>query len=218
MKKRKLKKFVLPTVYVMVMIALFVSISFLGSSLQGKVEYDNLSVDTIKDDVFPVISTPEDDNKNNPVEAEKKLKPFTSEKVLVSKSFYDMADDEAKQQQSLVYYEKTYLQNSGVLYSADEAFEIQAVMDGTVTNVKEDEILGKVIEITHNTNLKTVYYSLSEVNLKKDDAVVAGTVIGKSGDNNLTGEKENCLLFEVYYNGKAMDPEDFYNTNIKELQ
>ncbi len=219
MKKRKLKKFVLPTVYVMVMAVLFVSISFLGSSLKGKVQYDNFSVDAIKDNVTPVISTPDNEEKPNADAAFLKIvKPFTSEKVVVSKSFYDMKDDETKQQQSLVYYEKTYLQNSGILYAADEAFEVQAVMDGTVTNVKDDEILGKVIEITHNTNLKTVYYSLSEVNLKKDDAVKGGTVIGKSGDNNLAGEKENCLLFEVYYNGKAMDPEDFYNTDVKELQ
>ena len=44
-------------------------------------------------------------------------------------------------------------------------------MDGTVTKVSEDEILGKVVEITHNTNLKTVYYSLSEINVKKDSRI-----------------------------------------------
>lgn len=215
MKKRKLKSFVLPTVYVLVMALVFVSISFLGTSLQKKIDYDNLSVNAIKeDDVTPVVST---DNEKNTVEVAI-LKPFVSDKVVVSKSYYDMQDDESRQQQSLVYYEKTYLQNSGILYTADESYEIQAVMDGTVTKVTKDEILGNVVEITHNTNLKTVYYSLSEINVKKDDSVNAGTVIGKSGDNNLTGEKENCLLFEVYYNGSTMDPDDFYNMNIKDLQ
>lgn len=211
MKKRKLRAFVLPTIYVMVMAAIFVSISVLGSTLQETLEYDNLSVSAIKDKVVPVIST--DNNVKQNV-----LKPFTSEKVSVSKSYYDMQDDEVRQQNSLVYYEKTYLQNSGILYYADDAFEIQAVMDGTVTNVSKDEILGNVVEITHNTNLKTIYYSLSEINVKKDDSIVGGTVIGKSGDNNLTGEKENCLLFEVYFNGKTMDPDDFYNMNINDLQ
>ncbi|MDE6284850.1 MAG: M23 family metallopeptidase [Bacilli bacterium] len=215
MKKRKLKSFVLPTVYVLVMALVFVSISFLGTSLQEKIDYDNLSVNAIKDDkVTPVVST---DDEKNTVEVSI-LKPFVSDKVVVSKSYYDIKDDESRQQQSLVYYEKTYLQNSGILYTSDEAYEIQAVMDGTVTNVTKDEILGNVVEITHNTNLKTVYYSLSEINVKKDDSVNAGTVIGKSGDNNLTGEKENCLLFEVYYNGSTMDPDDFYNMSIKDLQ
>lgn len=215
MKKRKLKGFVLPTIYVMIMALVFVSISILGNALQVT-QYDkNLSVSALKKDVTPVIST---DNVNNtPAEVEI-LKPFTSDRVSVSKSYYDMKDDETRQQQSLVYYEKTYLQNSGVLYSADEGFEIIAVLDGTVTNVSEDEILGKVVEITHNTNLKTVYYSLSEINVKKDDVVSGGTVIGKSGDNNLTNEKENCLLFEVYYNGKTMNPINFYEMNLKDLQ
>lgn len=209
MKKRKLKGFVLPTVYIMVMAVLFVTISFLGNTLESKKEYGDMVVNSLIDEVVPVIK--EDTNKEI-------LKPYTSEKVSISKSYYDMTDDEARQQQSLVYYEKTYLQNSGVLYAADEAFEIQSVMDGTVTNIREDEILGKVIEITHNTNLKTVYYSLSEINVKKDDSVVSGAVIGKSGDNNLSNEKENCLLFEVYYNGSTLDPEDFYNMKIEELQ
>lgn len=211
MKRRKLKGFVLPTVYIMAMAVLFVSISFLGSTLQEQQKYSDLSVSALKSDVTPVVST--DDSNKQTI-----LKPFLSDKVQVSKSFYDMKDEEKDQQQSLVYYEKTYLQNSGVLYSADEEFEVQSVLDGTVTNVSKDDILGNVIEITHNTNLKTIYYSLSEINLKKDDAVVSGTVIGKSGDNNLANEKENCLLFEVYYNGTTIDPEDFYNMDIKELQ
>lgn len=211
MKKRKLKGFVLPTVYIMVMAVLFVSISFLGNILQEQQVYEDMSVSTIIDEDVPVI-------KNEEVSDKGILKPFSSNKVVISKSYYDMSDDEVRQQQSLVYYENTYLQNSGVLYTADEAFEIQAVLDGTVTNVTKDEILGNVVEITHNTNLKTIYYSLSEINVKKDDSIIGGTVIGKSGSNNLTNEKENCLLFEVYYNGTTLDPEDFYNLELENLQ
>ena len=116
------------------------------------------------------------------------------------------------------YYEQTYLQNSGVLYSSKEVFDVLSVLDGTVTNIFEDEILGNVVEITHNTNLKSLYYSLSEITVKKDDLVKSGQTIGKSGDNLLDDESENCLLLEVYYNGKTIDPEDFYNMNIDELQ
>lgn len=198
----------------MIMAVLFVSISFLGSALQSKQEYQDLSVNALKEDnTTPVIST---EPTGEPIASIQK--PYKSEKVSISKSYYNMQDDEKKQQQSLIYYENTYLQNTGVLYTADEEFEINAVLDGTVTNVSKDEILGNMIEITHNTNLKSIYYSLSEINVKKDDAVLAGTVIGKSGDNNLTSEKNNCLLFEVYYNGSTINPEDFYNMDTKDLQ
>lgn len=211
MKTKRLKKFVLPTVYVMVIGVLFISISFLGNILQSKVEYGNMAVSALKDNVTPVGKT------DNVVES-KIERPYVSSNVSISKSFYDMTDDEAKQQNSLVYYENTYLQNSGVLYSSTSAFDVICAIDGKVTNVSKDEILGNFVEITHNPNLKTIYYSLSEVQVKKDDTVMSGDVLGKSGDNSLNGETENCLLFEVYHNGTAIDPEDFYNMSIEDLK
>lgn len=211
MKTKRLKRFVLPTVYVMVIGVLFISISFLGNILQSKVEYGNMAVSALKDNVTPVGKT------DNVVES-KIERPYVSSNVSISKSFYDMTDDEAKQQNSLVYYENTYLQNSGVLYSSTSAFDVICAFDGKVTNVSKDEILGNFVEITHNPNLKTIYYSLSEVQVKKDDSVMSGDVLGKSGDNSLNGETENCLLFEVYHNGTAIDPEDFYNMSIEDLK
>ena len=211
MKTKRLKKFVLPTVYVMVIGVLFISISFLGNILQSKVEYGNMAVSTLKDNVTPVGKT------DNVVESRIE-RPYVSSNVSISKSFYDMTDDEAKQQNSLVYYENTYLQNRGVLYSSTSAFDVICAIDGKVTNVSKDEILGNFVEITHNPNLKTIYYSLSEVQVKKDDTVMSGDVLGKSGDNSLNGETENCLLFEVYHNGTAIDPEDFYNMSIEDLK
>lgn len=211
MKTKRLKKFVLPTVYVMVIGVLFISISFLGNILQSKVEYGNMAVSALKDNVTPVGKT------DNVVESRIE-RPYVSSNVSISKSFYDMTDDEAKQQNSLVYYENTYLQNSGVLYSSTSAFDVICAIDGKVTNVSKDEILGNFVEITHNPNLKTIYYSLSEVQVKKDDTVMSGDVLGKSGDNSLNGETENCLLFEVYHNGTAIDPEVFYNMSIEDLK
>ncbi len=211
MKTKRLKKFVLPTVYVMIIGVLFISISFLGNILQSKVEYGNMAVSALKDNVTPVGKT------DNVVESRIE-RPYVSSNVSISKSFYDMTDDEAKQQNSLVYYENTYLQNSGVLYSSTSAFDVICAIDGKVTNVSKDEILGNFVEITHNPNLKTIYYSLSEVQVKKDDTVMSGDVLGKSGDNSLNGETENCLLFEVYHNGTAIDPEDFYNMSIEDLK
>lgn len=211
MKTKRLKKFVLPTVYVMVIGVLFISISFLGNILQSKVDYGNMAVSALKDNVTPVGKT------DNVVESRIE-RPYVSSNVSISKSFYDMTDDEAKQQNSLVYYENTYLQNSGVLYSSTSAFDVICAIDGKVTNVSKDEILGNFVEITHNPNLKTIYYSLSEVQVKKDDTVMSGDVLGKSGDNSLNGETENCLLFEVYHNGTAIDPEDFYTMSIEDLK
>lgn len=210
MKTKRLKKFVLPTIYVMVIGVLFLSISLLGNVLESKTDYNNMAVSAIKENVTPVIK---DDVIESKIE-----RPYVSSNVSISKSFYDMTDEESKQQNSLVYYENTYLQNSGVLYSSQEPFDITSSYDGTVTNVAKDDILGNYVEITHNENLKTIYYSLSDILVKKDDTVLSGDVIAKSGENKLKGESSNCLLFEVFHNGFAIDPEDFFNMNIEDLK
>ena len=212
MKSKKLRSFVLPTVYIMVISVLFISISFLANNLSHNIEYGNMSVSTLDDNTTPVIK-----NEENILQSIIE-KPYVSSNVSISKSFYDMTDDAKKQEDSLVYYQNTYLQNSGVLYESTDPFDIKASYDGKVTNVSQDDILGNYIEITHNENLKTVYYSLSEVTVKKDDVVLSGVVIGKSGTNKLNNDSKNSLLFEVYHNGVAIDPEDFYNMNIDDLK
>lgn len=212
MKSKKLRSFVLPTVYIMVISVLFISISFLANNLGHNIEYGNMSVSTLDDNTTPVIK-----NEENILQSIIE-KPYVSSNVSIAKSFYDMTDDAKKQEDSLVYYQNTYLQNSGVLYESTDPFDIKASYDGKVTNVSSDDILGNYVEITHNEKLKTVYYSLSEVIVKKDDVVLSGDVIGKSGTNKLSNNSKNSLLFEVYYNGSAIDPEDFYNMNIDDLK
>ena len=93
MKKRKLKGFVLPTVYVLVIGILFISISFLGSALQNQINYeDDLSVSALEDEeVTPVIKNEEE------VTTDQIVKPFTSSSVSVSKSYYNKDDDETTQ-------------------------------------------------------------------------------------------------------------------------
>ncbi|MBD8922118.1 M23 family metallopeptidase [bacterium] len=212
MKKRKLKGFVLPTVYVLVIGVLFLSISALGNILQNKTEYSDMVIGTLRNDGIPVVKEEQTKDITQPV------KPFTSTSVSISKSFYDMTDDDLKQQNSLVYYEKTYLQNSGVLYVSQEQFDIVNVLDGKVTNVGVDDILGNFVEVTHNTNLKTIYYSLGDVLVKKDDEVKANAIIALSGSNKIEKDSSNSLLFEVYLNGVTINPEDFYNMNVDDLK
>ena len=100
MKTKRLKKFVLPTVYVMVIGVLFISISFLGNVLQSKIEYGNMAVSALKSNVTPV-------GKNDDIVESKIERPYVSSDVSISKSFYDMKDEENTQQNSLVYYENT---------------------------------------------------------------------------------------------------------------
>ncbi len=147
-------------------------------------------------------------------EETKMIKPYTNEKVQIAKYFYDYQADNETQEKSILYHENTYIQNSGMDFTLEEAFEVIAVLDGTVVDVKEDELLGKVVEIKHDNDLITSYQSLGEVSVKKNDTVKQGQVIGKSGTNTLDKDLGNHLHFELYQSGQVVNPQKFFDQPI----
>ena len=108
-------------------------------------------------------------------------------------------------------------QNSGTDFVSENTFDVVAVLDGSVTDVKEDETLGKVVEIKHNNGYISIYQSLSEVSVKKGDIITQGQVIGKSGTNELDKDIGNHLHFELYYQGQIVNPEEYYDKNVEDL-
>lgn len=197
-KKLRLKRYVIPCLYVVLFTTVMVG-AFLITKTMKKNEpitpdYTYVS-NIITSDIVPTIS-----------EKEKMIKPYTNEQVTVGKSFYDYKAEAENQEKSITYYDGSYIQNSGIDYVLEETFDVVSVLDGTVTDVKEDDILGMVVEIKHNNNYITTYQSLSEVTVKKDDIVTQGQVIGKSGTNKLDKDMGNHLHFELYTNGQIVDP------------
>ena len=126
------------------------------------------------------------------------------------------ASDEEKQN-AIIYYNDTYIQNTGVLYKASESFDVISILDGTVISVKKDEVLGNVVEVKHSNNMISTYQGLSTVNVKKDQLLKQGDAIGKSGNLNISEQIENGLLFELIYDGKIVNPENYFDKKINEL-
>lgn len=143
------------------------------------------------------------------------IKPYKGENISISKYYYNSNDEETKQQQSLIKYENIYMPNTGVLYSSDSEFEIVSILDGRVTSIKQDDILGNIIEIEHSNNIVTIYQSVKNVNVKIGDIVKQGDLIALSGPNKLENEKDNCLHFEVYKEGNLTNPEEFIETKTE---
>ena len=206
--KRRLKRYVLPSIYLVTIMVIALGVGFIINKYNNNYSDYSFATKTVKDNTLPVINT------EGPREVSK---PFSDESVSISKSFYDLKDDEVTQQNSLIFYKDTYMENTGILYTSDKPFEVKSVLEGTVRDIKQDEILGNVIEIDHSENLMTIYYSVDNIEVAKGDRLTDGQVIAKSGSNKLDTEKENCLLFEVYYKGNLIDPEELYTMDINEL-
>lgn len=210
MKRYKLKSSVVVCIYLLSVGTIISSLYLTAKVLKASVySNDNLSYvyRNLIDDTVPVVST--DDGKV--------IKPFGGEEVSVVKGFYEKDAESKAQEQSIIYYQNTYMPNTGVLYGAKEEFEVLVVADGTVEDVVADEVLGNVVTIKHTNNLITRYESLNEVNVMVGDTLKKGDVIGTSGENKIDSTYSNMLLFEVEHNGTYANPENIYGMNIKEL-
>ena len=200
-RKRKLKPFVMPMVYALAFTALVLSLSVVDTIQNKQVSKADDNYTYVNNSII---------SSNVPVVKEETtevtIKPFKSDNVEIAKKFYDTNESDEEKQNSLIYYNDTYMQNSGILYKSNESFDIVNILDGTVVDVKKDEVLGNVVEVKHSNNLISTYEGLSTVNVKKDQLLKQGDVIGKSGKLNLGEEIENGLLFEVISDGKYINP------------
>lgn len=212
MKTKKLKGWVLPSLYACFFIGVFLVTIGVSNVLMEKSEKEE---QTKPDDINYVSESIIDEDKPVVQEVETLLKPYQGQEVTVSKYYYDYKADENKQENSLTYHDNTYMQNSGVDYTSKEKFDVINILDGTVTNIKEDELLGKCIEIKHDNNYTSVYQSLSEISVKKGDKVLRGQLIGKSGENNIDKDMGNHLHFELYIKGQIVDPLEYIDKEVQ---
>ena len=146
------------------------------------------------------------------------MRPYTDSNIKVLQGFYNDKGEEKEQENSIINYEQTYIQNSGVAYGGiDGTFDVISVLPGTVTSVKEDKLLGNIIEIKNTDKVTTIYQGLTDVTLKENDSVSQGTIIGKSGETNINKDLGKHFVFELKIDGKYVNPEEYYDKNVNEL-
>ena len=195
----KLKSFVFPVLYISLIFTVIVGLYFTSKVLK---QSDNNSLKdityvskTILDNTIPVISV--DDTISN---------PYTDDNVKIARYFYNLEDDMDRQKESIVYYNDTYMQSSGIDYTSENSFDVISILEGVVIDIKEDELLGKIVEIKHTNELVSSYAGLSEINVSKGENITKDMKIGKSGSNKINESLGNHLHFEVYKNGVNIDP------------
>lgn len=206
-RKLKLRPYVIPSIYV-ILITIFV-ISAMSTFEDVPEEQEDLKYvsNVILSNDTPVVATDE----------VVIIRPYNDSAVTIGKSFYDYKADEESQKNSIVYYENTYIQNSGIDYVKSEAFDVVSVLDGTVISVNNNDLLGNTIEIKHDNSIISVYQSLATITVKEGDTVLQGQVLGKTGVSKINEDLGNHLHFELFKEGQVLNPEEYYNKNIKDL-
>ena len=162
--------------------------------------------DYIFDNYYPVI------NQN-----EKVIKPFNNKHVELFKDFYNNNDTNENQKKSIIFNDGIYIQNYGLTYESQEAFDVLSSVSGTVRSVADDVLLGKTIEIISNNEILFVYQSLDDILIKKGDTVSQGQKIAISGKNNLIKNKKYVLHYEIHKKEIPIDPKKCFGITIDEI-
>ncbi len=209
MKRLKLKRWVIPTViFTLTVLAVVGVYTTLQNKPSEEKSPERYVINPVVEETEPVVST----NTNT------MIKPYESDKVSISKNYYEKDKSEDEQQKSLIYYENIYMQNTGILYSSDEEFNVISVTKGVVKNIKEDELLGFIVEIENEElGLTSIYKSVDNISVKMGDSVEQGQIIATSGNNALSEEKDNCLHFETLLKGVRTNPLTLYDVDLNSL-
>lgn len=202
-KKLVLKPFVVPTIYSIIVLALIISV-FLSIDIGKKLDITYVD-DSIIDKYLPVLK-----------EEEKIKEPYKDETVTIKNNYYQYDDPKDKQINSIIEYNNSYYQNTGINYQSDNTFDIFNILDGEVIDVKEDLLLGKSVVIKHDLDFISTYQCLSDVSVKKGDKLSTDHVIGQSGTCELLKDKSN-LHFELSNKGSLVNPYEYFNKNKNEL-
>ncbi|MEG0774043.1 M23 family metallopeptidase [Clostridium sp.] len=101
------------------------------------------------------------------------------------------------------------IMHKGIDFAADLGTPIEAAIDGKVIFSGVANGYGKVIKISHNNNIETVYAHCSKIYVNNGDIVRKGQYIADVGSTgNSTGPH---LHFELKLNGNPIDPLNYDN-------
>ena len=205
----KMKRFIMYSIYSVCFVLMLTVVVTYNSKYNGKVESEEVIDYNYVHDIM-----------NNSIQQVNKetstgiIKPYNDEKVKIVKNYYDYKSDEKSQQNSIIYYEGTYMQSNGVSYSNGSKFDVLAIESGEIVDVKQDELVGNSITIKHSDDTFSVYQSITDIKCKKGDVVNKGDIIATSNTSNLDNKLGNHLYFELVVKGNNVNPEEYYGSEI----
>ncbi len=137
---------------------------------------------------------------------------------VIQKPFWDANASKEEQEDAFIEYNGSYQPNTGIDIAMrnGETFEVVASLSGTVTHVENDPLLGNVVEIEHLDGVKTIYQSLTDVQVKVNDFVEQGETIAKAHTNQLNKDAVH-VHFEIRKDNVAVNPISFFNKPVTSL-
>lgn len=210
------KKWFFPAVYITIAAVLLTVVVWYQN-------VDNQIDDVAKEVEDDYVPNMHDDDKDSEAVMDQqetiKMPIEENEKAEIVTKFYDYEAKEEEQQEGLILYNDRYYQSTGIGIKKedDSTFDVVASLSGEVVEVKEDPLLGNVVVLKHEEDVKTYYASLGDVEVDAGDELKQGETIGVSGKNLFTKEDGVHVHFELRKDGTEVDPEKYFNQPLSKL-
>ena len=162
---KKFRPFVIPSIYVLLVVLFALFGILLNESLKVVENKDENNLTYVSYEVLFDYAIPTINEENNTI-----IRPYNDENVTIGKYYYDL-NDEKTQENAIIYYENTYMQNIGVDYVKEDIFKVVSILSGEVISVTDNDIVGKTVKVRHNDKLISIYQSLGEVAVKEHDKI-----------------------------------------------
>lgn len=115
---------------------------------------------------------------------------------------------------SLVYSNtlKHWATHSAIDFACAEDATVLCALDGTVSAIYEDSLMGLTVKVSHSDGFETVYSCLKSVNesLQEGSTVLKGQALGAVGNTGASEASDGAHLhFEVLKNSKPVNPMNY---------
>lgn len=140
--------------------------------------------------------------------------------AVIQKQFYDYNGKAEEQEAALVSYNNSYHPNTGIdiTMKNGETFDVLAALSGTVTDIREDSLLGNVMIIEHDKGVTTQYSSVKDFAVEVGAQVKQGQAIAKAGQSLFNEEAGVHVHFEVRKDKQPVNPISYFDKPVSSLQ
>lgn len=105
--------------------------------------------------------------------------------------------------------------HNGVDINGAEGDQVNAICDGTVTELEHSEIWGTIITINHGNGFTAKYYGLQKDKVAQPgEEVKANSKIGVLGEIPIESADGIHLHFELYKDGVTISPSDYLGKRV----
>ncbi|MCJ8007934.1 peptidoglycan DD-metalloendopeptidase family protein [Lederbergia wuyishanensis] len=141
------------------------------------------------------------------------------DEVRILTGFFDANASKEQQENALIVDGNKYRPSMGLDIASNDGkeFEVVAALSGKVASVRQDALLGNVIEVEHDKGVVTIYQSVKDIKVQAGDQVKQGDLLATSSTSQINMAAKNHVHFEIRKDNVALNPQTYFGQSLTAL-